>query len=74
MWKKNNNNNNKKTKTKNSMARKPVKSTEERIGQLDIGQWKISILDNTEYGETLKDVRLLQKSWQFCHQSPGRRE
>lgn len=44
------------------MAQKPLKSTEERIGQLDIGQWKISILDNTEYGKTLRDVRLLQKS------------
>lgn len=44
------------------MAQKPVKSTEERTGQLDIGQWKISILDNTEYGKTLRDVRVLQKS------------
>ena len=51
-----------KIKTGNSMAQKPLKSTEERIGQLDIGQWKISILDNTEYGKTLRDVRLLQKS------------
>lgn len=54
--KKNNNNNNKK---KISMAWKPLKSTKEEIGQLDLGQWKIPILDNTEYGETLRVVRLL---------------
>ena len=55
-------------------AQKSVKSTEERIGELEIGKWKLPILDSREYEETLRDVGLLQKSRHSCYQSPGKRE